>query len=98
MRGEGATASPRTALLGARRIFSLPSPPAARLGVRERIYALRPKDEGGPLSGVLLYTSAPDSEGTLGGLVRLGEQDELGRHVGEALDQMRLCASDLLCT
>jgi hypothetical protein len=70
----------------------------AMASIRERIYALPPPDEDGPMAGVLLYTAATDSEGTLGGLVRLGESEELERHIGEALAQMRLCASDPLCS
>jgi hypothetical protein len=65
--------------------------------IRERIYALPPEDENGPMAGILLYTAAPDSEGTLGGLVRLGEPDELGRHINAALEHAQLCASDPLC-
>lgn len=65
--------------------------------IRERIYALPPTDEDGPMAGVLLYTAAPDSEGTLGGLVSLGAPHILGRHIAGALDAMRLCASDPLC-
>ncbi|WP_129677670.1 DUF1998 domain-containing protein [Candidatus Chloroploca sp. Khr17] len=65
--------------------------------IRERIYALAPTDEDGPMAGVLLYTAAPDSEGTLGGLVSLGAPHILGRHIAGALDAMRLCASDPLC-
>lgn len=65
--------------------------------IRERIYALNPTDEDGPMAGVLLYTAAPDSEGTLGGLVSLGAPHVLGRHIAGALDAMRLCASDPLC-
>jgi hypothetical protein len=65
--------------------------------VRERIYALPPTDDDGPMAGVLIYTAAPDSEGTLGGLVSLGTSTELGRHIGAALEQSRLCASDPLC-
>lgn len=65
--------------------------------IRERIYALPPTDEDGPMAGVLLYTAAADSEGTLGGLVSLGEPHILGRHIAAALDAMRLCASDPLC-
>ena len=64
--------------------------------IRERIYS-RPADEGQPMAGVLIYTAAPDSEGTLGGLVSLGETDTLGRHLDQALEAMRLCASDPLC-
>ncbi len=65
--------------------------------IRERIYALPPTDDDGPMAGVLLYTAAPDSEGTLGGLVSLGAPHILGRHIAGALDAMRLCASDPLC-
>lgn len=65
--------------------------------IRERVYALSPTDEDGPMAGVLLYTAAPDSEGTLGGLVSLGAPQILGRHIAGALDAMRLCASDPLC-
>lgn len=65
--------------------------------IRERIYALAPTEEAEPMAGVLLYTAAPDSEGTLGGLVSLGDPNILGRHITGALDAMRLCASDPLC-
>jgi hypothetical protein len=53
--------------------------------LKERIY------------GVLIYTAAPDAEGTLGGLVRLGEPQELERHIARALGQQGLCSSDPLC-
>jgi MrfA Zn-binding domain len=49
------------------------------------------------MAGILLYTAAPDSEGTLGGLVALGGPKVLGRHLDQALDSMRRCASDPLC-
>lgn len=49
------------------------------------------------MAGVLIYTAAADNEGTLGGLVHLGETHELGRHIDGALDAMRLCASDPHC-
>jgi hypothetical protein len=49
------------------------------------------------MAGILLYTSAPDSEGTLGGLVQLGEPATLGRLMEQALGQAALCASDPLC-
>ncbi|MGD9933834.1 MAG: DrmB family protein, partial [Dehalococcoidia bacterium] len=45
----------------------------AAASIRERIYARDPEEEGGPMAGLLLYTAAPDSEGTLGGLVGLGK-------------------------
>ena len=65
--------------------------------IRERIYALPPEHEHGPMAGILLYTAAPDSEGTLGGLVALGQPAELGRHLDGALERMQRCTSDPLC-
>lgn len=64
--------------------------------VRERIYASS-REDGVDMAGVLIYTAAPDSEGTLGGLVRLGEPQTLGRIVARALGHARSCASDPLC-
>jgi hypothetical protein len=49
------------------------------------------------MAGILLYTAAPDSDGTLGGLVELGNPLTLGRHLQQALESARLCASDPLC-
>jgi len=66
--------------------------------VRERLYSRQPSEEGGPMAGILLYTAAPDSEGTLGGLVELGAPQTLGRHLQQALESMRICASDPLCS
>src|SRR3954451_3626988 len=65
--------------------------------IAERIYSRNPTD-GDPMAGVLVYTSAPDSEGTLGGLCALGEPDKLGRHIRRALEKVGLCASDPLCS
>lgn len=66
----------------------------AATGIAERIYA-RTGDR--PMAGILLYTAAPDSEGTLGGLVSLGSSDRLGALIEQALDAARLCSSDPLC-
>jgi hypothetical protein len=70
--------------------------------IRERIYttaAAGGESAGGEaMAGVLLYTSAPDSEGTLGGLVSLGEPDQLGPLVRHALERAELCSSDPLCS
>jgi hypothetical protein len=65
--------------------------------VRERVYAREEGAPGGPMAGFLLYTSAPDSEGTLGGLMRLGEADELEQLLARALERLKLCSSDPLC-
>ncbi len=66
--------------------------------IRERIYSRPANDpDGPPMAGLLLYTSAADSEGTLGGLVSLGETEQLGRHIQTALRAAHLCSSDPLC-
>lgn len=64
----------------------------------ERIYSAESWEEGGPMAGILLYTAAPDSEGTLGGLVALAEGQHLERHLQQALEHLELCASDPLCS
>lgn len=65
--------------------------------IRERIYAASGADTD-PMAGVLLYTAAPDSEGTLGGLVSLGEPEQFGPLLRQALERAQLCSSDPLCS
>lgn len=65
--------------------------------VRERIYWRPEGATTDAMAGLLLYTAAPDSEGTLGGLVSLGDPHTLGIHIAQALEMVRLCASDPLC-
>jgi len=65
--------------------------------IRERIYCAD-GSAAEPMAGVLLYTAAPDSEGTLGGLVSLGEPDQLGPLLRQALERAQLCSSDPLCS
>lgn len=69
----------------------------ATAALRERIYSRSPGEDEPKMAGVLIYTAAPDSEGTLGGLVSFGKPETLERHLDQALDSMRLCASDPLC-
>ena len=66
--------------------------------VRERLYCRTVGQEHGPMAGILIYTAASDSEGTLGGLVQLGQPVTLGRQVQHALESMRICGSDPLCS
>lgn len=63
----------------------------------ERIYSRAPHEGPTPMAGILLYTSAPDAEGTLGGLVHLGQASELGPILGRVLERAGLCSSDPLC-
>jgi hypothetical protein len=64
--------------------------------VRERIYASRGTATP-DIAGILVYTAAPDSDGTLGGLVDLGKPENLGSLIRQALERTRICASDPLC-
>ncbi|MBL8808536.1 MAG: DUF1998 domain-containing protein [Planctomycetaceae bacterium] len=66
--------------------------------IQERIYSASGDDTNEAMAGVLLYTAAADSEGTLGGLVALGEPRTLANHLDQALERTRLCASDPLCS
>jgi len=69
----------------------------ATASLAERVYSRAP-NEGDPMAGVLIYTAAPDSEGTLGGLVALGEDVVMGRILTEALQRASLCSSDPFCS
>jgi hypothetical protein len=64
--------------------------------IRERIYA--DNDPVKPMAGILLYTAAADSDGTLGGLVELGKSETLGRLISQALRRASICSSDPLCS
>lgn len=63
-----------------------------RAAIRERLYL----DEG--QAGVLIYISAGDSEGTLGGLVRLGLQEKFFHVLDKAKNNVEWCSSDPVCT
>ena len=69
----------------------------AAASIRERIYANGAGGDRAPMAGVLLYTAAPDAEGTLGGLVSLGKSEFAGPVIGRALERIRLCTSDPIC-
>lgn len=64
--------------------------------IRERIYARLP-ESGDPQAGILIYTAAGDTEGTLGGLVRQGEPPRLYRTILAALERGSWCSSDPIC-
>jgi hypothetical protein len=65
--------------------------------IRERIYVVESSNPAEQMAGLLIYTAAPDSEGTLGGLVSLGQPNALGTYLDQALEQIRFCTSDPLC-
>ena len=63
----------------------------------ERLYAWPATDERPPAAGLLIVTTASDSDGTLGGLVALSEKECLQRVVSGALERATRCSSDPIC-
>lgn len=63
--------------------------------LRERIYYS--DDENFPMAGILIYTAAGDSEGTMGGLVRMGKAGSLEPVLQRALSNARWCSTDPVC-
>jgi len=63
--------------------------------LRERIYASDDPDTA--MAGILIYTAAGDSEGTLGGLVRMGQPGRLEPVVRKAVEKARWCSNDPVC-
>lgn len=59
--------------------------------IRERIYF------GDSMSGILLYTGSADKEGSLGGLVELGNIDKLVTLMRDAFQEALLCTNDPEC-
>jgi hypothetical protein len=64
--------------------------------LRERLYISA--DARAPMAGILIYTAAGDSEGTLGGLVRLGQPDRFGSIVLRAISRASWCSADPVCS
>jgi hypothetical protein len=63
--------------------------------LRERLYTASTPDA--PLGGLLIYTAAGDSEGSLGGLARLGEAERLIPVLARALGAAQWCSLDPVC-
>lgn len=63
----------------------------------ERIYAWKPEGERPAAAGLLIVTTASDSDGTLGGLVQLSARDNLERVMSRALERALRCSSDPVC-
>jgi hypothetical protein len=64
--------------------------------LRERLYVST--DADAPMAGILIYTAAGDSEGTLGGLVSLGRKDRLSAVIRGALSRAAWCSADPVCS
>lgn len=63
--------------------------------IQERIYANSARKDR--TAGILIYTAAGDAQGTLGGLVRLGEPDKIVPLVLAALSDADVCSNDPVC-
>jgi hypothetical protein len=63
--------------------------------LRERLYVSESPSR--KMGGLLIYTAAGDSEGTMGGLVRMARQDSLRPVVESALSDARWCSTDPVC-
>lgn len=59
--------------------------------IRERIYF------GDKMSGILLYTGSSDKEGSLGGLVELGNIDQMTNLMRDAFQEALICTNDPEC-
>jgi hypothetical protein len=64
--------------------------------LRERLYISA--DTSSPMAAFMIYTAAGDSEGTLGGLVRLGRPERLGPVIQRALARASWCSADPVCS
>lgn len=64
--------------------------------IKERIYSTY-KDSQQPMAGILLYTSASDSDGSLGGLVRKGLAVPMESIFRNMLQEASWCSSDPIC-
>lgn len=65
--------------------------------LRERIYCSPAGSSYGEMNGLLIYTASGDSEGSMGGLVRMGTPGRLDLVFEAALDKAQFCSSDPVC-
>lgn len=64
--------------------------------LRERVYVSL--DQKNRMAGVLIYTSSGDSEGSLGGVVQMGNPERFSRLVRKAIIKATWCSSDPVCS
>jgi hypothetical protein len=63
--------------------------------LRERLYVS--ETPGRTMAGLLIYTAAGDSEGTMGGLVRMAKPENLWPVMANAISDARWCSTDPVC-
>ncbi|WP_410495524.1 DUF1998 domain-containing protein [Cellulosilyticum sp. ST5] len=64
--------------------------------IKERIYSTFEESDKS-MCGILIYTATPDSDGSLGGLVRQGEEERLDKTLRNMLENASWCSNDPLC-
>ncbi len=68
----------------------------ATASIKEKIYSTL-EDEEYKMCGILIYTSATDTDGSLGGLVREGYPDRIRTTFENMLQDSSWCSNDPLC-
>jgi hypothetical protein len=63
--------------------------------LRERLYVS--SNPATRMAGILIYTASGDCEGSMGGLVRMGEPVHFGSVLRASLEEARWCSSDPVC-
>lgn len=64
--------------------------------LRERLYCSEGEGDEG-MAGILIYTAASDSAGSLGGVVSRASRERLRRSIYDAYGRAQWCSSDPLC-
>ena len=68
--------------------------------IKEKIYcayASTEKEVIKDMNGVLIYTTSPDKNGTMGGLVRQGKPENIQKIISAAVREIQCCSNDPLC-
>ena len=68
----------------------------ATASLKEKIYSTY-SDKGSEMCGILIYTSATDTDGSLGGLVREGLSERINDTLKNMLDESSWCSNDPIC-
>jgi hypothetical protein len=64
--------------------------------LKERLFVS--SDAQAPMAGILIYTASGDSDGSLGGLVRMGRPELLESMVKRAISRASWCSADPVCS
>ena len=68
----------------------------ATASIKERIYSTF-NDGSDNMAGILIYTSATDTDGSLGGLVREGQSERINNTFKNLLQESSWCSNDPIC-